>query len=102
MGPREFRPQGHALIAPRNRPDPGGGGRGPVHWLSCSPIAPGSMPENPAPEQRVFGISPRYMGRKIRAAAEGAGQGAGLTGHSVGVGMAKVLVWREAELRAGR
>ena len=49
---------------------------------------------------RVFGLSPRQIGRRVKAAAVAAGLGDGYTGHSGRVGMAQDLARTGVELPA--
>lgn len=53
-----------------------------------------------APADSIFGLSARQMRRRIKAAAECAGLGAGFSGHSARVGMAQDLVRAGTELTA--
>ena len=59
----------------------------------------------PAPElldhnARIFGMTTRHIGNRVKAAAEAAGLGEGFTGHSGRVGMAQDLVKSGVELPA--
>ena len=59
----------------------------------------------PAPElldrnAKIFGMTTRHIGNRVRAAAEAAGLGEGFTGHSGRVGMAQDLVKSGVELPA--
>ena len=49
---------------------------------------------------KIFGMTARHIGNRVRAAAEAAGLGDGFTGHSGRVGMAQGLVKSGVELPA--
>ena len=52
------------------------------------------------PDQPVFGLHPKSIGKRIRAAAEAAGMTGNFTGHSARVGMARDLARAGEELPA--
>ena len=57
-------------------------------------------PEEPVPEQSVFGLSERQISRRIRDAARSAGLGEGYSGHSGRVGLARTMTDNGAPINA--
>ena len=77
-------------------------GEGSVLYLSPATMDALSQirPLRPDSEQRVFGLSPRQINRRIAAAAKAAGVQGDFTGHSPRVGMAIDLAASGCELPA--
>ena len=76
-------------------------GQGAVAFVSAPTMnALADVRNGAGPGDSVFGLSARQMRRRIKAAAECAGLGAGFSGHSARVGMAQDLVRAGTELTA--
>ena len=68
-----------------------GGTQGMPIGTTCVRDLEAIRPPDAEPEQRVFDLSPGQIGRRIRAAAQGAGLGDGYTGQSCRVGLVQDL-----------
>lgn len=73
-------PEGKALVLI-------GGTKGMPIGTTCVRDLEAIRPPDAEPAQRVFDLSPGQIGRRIRAAAQGAGLGDGYTGQSCRVGL---------------
>ena len=102
-GGLEFREDRSALLqVRRSKTDPGA--EGVVLYIGQEAAA-ALWAIRPAAElldlkSSVFGLSPRQLSRRVKAAARAAGLGDGFTGHSGRVGMAQDLVKNGVELPA--
>ena len=79
------------LAVRRSKTDPEAGGS--VRYLprAAMEALAGMRPEGADPEDPVFGLSGRQIGRRVEAAAIAAGLGPGYSGHSGRVGLAAEL-----------
>ena len=99
----EFRDNGTALITLR-RSKTDQEAEGVVLYVGRE-AAQALQAIRPAPElldrnAKIFGMTTRHIGNRVKAAAEAAGLGEGYTGHSGRVGMAQDLVKSGVELPA--
>lgn len=102
-GDIEFRDNGSALVTLR-RSKTDQEAEGVVLYVGKE-AAQALLAIRPAPElldpnTKVFGMSTRHIGNRVRTAAKAAGLGDGYTGHSGRVGMAQDLVKSGVELPA--
>lgn len=81
----------------RSKTDPAGAGT--VLFVSAETMATLRVIRNGASETaRIFGLRPNQLSRRIKQAAQAAGLGAGFSGHSPRVGMARDLARAGIEL----
>ena len=85
------------LLIRRSKTDPAGAGT--VLFVSAETMAALRVIRNGAGETaRIFGLRPNQLSRRIKQAAQAAGLGAGFSGHSPRVGMARDLARAGIEL----
>ena len=94
----ETQPDGTGrLLIRRSKTDPDG--EGSVAFLSAHTIAALKLIHNGATgSDRMFGLNPGQLSRRIKRAAQTAGLGDGFSGHSPRVGMTRDLVRAGVEL----
>ena len=89
------------MVTPENNPQSRGGN--PLHRQARRGGTQGYQARRGTAGQDhtpAFGLSPRQIGRRVKAAAEAAGLGEGFTGHNGRVGRAQDLAKTGAELPA--
>ena len=91
-GDVEASADGSGLLAVRRgKTDPEAEGRACYLPRAAMEALAGIRPEGAGPEDPVFGLSGRQIGRRVEAAARAAGLGEGFSGHSGRVGLAAEL-----------